>query len=324
MKGIHWSKTSLLDWEGKVVYHGHMGHTIGFIGLGRMGKNMVLHLLESGIHVVAFNRTKEKAEALKTENPRVEVASTVEELVGKIPSPRIIWLMVPNGAPIDEMLEKLIQSGIQKGDIVIDGGNTYYKDTVRRSHELAKHGVFYVDCGTSGGLEGARNGACLMLGGEEPVVAGLNWLWEKAAVKDGFSYFGPSGAGHFVKMVHNGIEYGMNQAIGEGLEVLSKGPYVLDFARIAKTWSNGSVIRGWLIELLADALKKDPKLDTFSGHVGGGETGEWTKEAAKELGVAAPVLEDALAARKQSLTKPSFAGKVVSALRAGYGGHKEP
>jgi 6-phosphogluconate dehydrogenase len=301
-----------------------MTHQIGFIGLGKMGKNMVLHLLEQGIEVVAYNRTREKTDELKQEVPQVTIAYTIQDLVSQLPAPRIVWLMVPNGQPVDDVLHQLISFGIQKGDIVIDGGNTYYKDTVRRAKELAAKGITYLDCGTSGGLTGARNGACLMVGGEPEAVKTLDWLWKAAAVKDGFGYFGPSGAGHFVKMVHNGVEYGMNQAIGEGFEILSKGPYTLDFSKVAHTWSHGSVVRSWLVELLAEAFDTDPKLDEYTGKVGGGETGKWTLEAAREFGVDAAVMNDAAKARETSMTKPTFSGKVVSALRAGYGGHKEP
>ncbi len=301
-----------------------MAHQLGFIGLGRMGANMVTHLLEGGVDVVVYNRTPEKTAQFVKEHPRVLPASTLEELLKKLPSPRVIWLMVPNGQPVDDMISQLLSAGLEKGDYVIDGGNTYYKDTVRRSGELASKGIHYIDCGTSGGLEGARNGACLMLGGANEDISQLTWLWDAAATKGGWAHFGPPGAGHFVKMVHNGVEYGMNQALGEGFEILSKGPYTLDFAKVAHNWSHGSVVRGWLVELLAKAFDSDPKLDQYSGKVGGGQTGKWTLEAAKEAGVNAEVIEESIEAREKSQTKPTFAGKVVSALRAGYGGHKEP
>lgn len=287
-----------------------MTHQIGFIGLGRMGKNMVLRLREQGIDVVAYNRTP---------TPEATV-STIDELLHKLVAPRVIFLMV-SAIAVDEVIAGLT---LTSGDTIIDGGNCYYKDTIRRAKDLETKSIHYIDCGTSGGLEGARLGACLMLGGEEDVVQDLSWLWEALAVQDGYTYFGPSGSGHFVKMVHNGVEYGMNQALGEGFEILSKGPYKLDFAKVAHNWSHGSVVRGWLVELLAKAFDGDPKLAAYSGKVGGGETGKWTVDTAKELGVDADVLKDAVAARKKSETKPTFAGKVVSALRAGYGGHKEP
>lgn len=315
-----------------------------------MGKNMVSHLLEQGVRVVAYNRTKEVTEEFRTQNierndqlkTRFKAAYSVRELVSSFQTPRVIWMMVPNGNPVDEVIAQLLAGGIEKGDYVIDGGNTYYKDTVRRSRALVSKGIHYIDCGTSGGLEGARNGACLMVGGAEDAVRRLSWLWNAASGTEeeltakspqalakgerrgSWSYFGPSGAGHFVKMVHNGVEYGMNQAIGEGFEILAKGPYQLDFAKVANNWGHGSVVRSWLVELLSKALEKDPQLDTFEGKVGGGQTGSWATEAAKEFGVDAVVLEDALSAREKSQIKPTFAGKVVSALRAGYGGHKEP
>ena len=320
-----------------------MNHQIGFIGLGKMGKNMVLRLLEQGIDVVGFNRTLEVTQQFNNRtieqfrgSPKVGTftpTQSIEEMIDKLLSPRVVFFMVPNGQPVDEVLQQLTSFGIQKGDIVIDGGNTYYKDTVRRAKALADRGIVYLDCGTSGGLDGARHGACLMIGGAEAQVQKLEWLWNALSQQGdplqdhalrGWEYFGPTGAGHFVKMVHNGVEYGMNEAIGEGFEILSKSPYRLDFAKVAHAWSHGSVVRGWLVELLAEALDKDPSLARYSGRVGGGETGKWAIEAAKEGGVSAPVIEDALKAREKSLQKPTFAGKVVSALRAGYGGHKEP
>ncbi len=313
-----------------------MTHQLGFIGLGRMGANMATHLIEQGIDIVVYNRTAEKTTQFTQEHPQAKMANGISQLVSQLASPRVIWLMVPNGQPVDDMITQLLASGLEKGDCVIDGGNTYYKDTVRRSSELASKGIHYIDCGTSGGLEGARNGACLMIGGDKEVVDSLQWLWEAGAIKDGpastlrestrggWAHFGPSGAGHFVKMVHNGVEYGMNQALGEGFEILSKGPYELDFAKVAHNWSHGSVVRGWLVELLAKAFDSDPKLDQYSGKVGGGETGKWTREAAKEFNAETDVIDASIEAREKSQQKPTFAGKVVSALRAGYGGHKEP
>ncbi len=297
---------------------------IGFVGLGRMGKNMVLRLGEQGIGVVAYNRTTDKTLALAKEASHVTAAATPKELLSHLSTARIVWMMVPNGLPIDEVIAALIEGGLSAGDYLIDGGNTYYKDSVRRHKELLAQGIHYIDCGTSGGLEGARSGACLMLGGAKEDIDALSWLWDALATKDGWGYFGPGGAGHFVKMVHNGVEYGMNQAIGEGFEILSKGPYDLDFAKVAHTWSHGSVVRSWLVELLAKAFDADPKLSGYTGKVGGGETGKWTLEAAHEFGVEAEAIEESVEAREKSMNKPTFAGKVVSALRAGYGGHPEP
>jgi 6-phosphogluconate dehydrogenase len=306
------------------LYDVTMKLELGFIGLGRMGKNMVLHLLEQGIRVIAYNRTREKTEEFAKENTAVIPAYAPEDVLRSLAPPRVIWLMVPDGKPVDEMIAALRKAGLTRGDTIIDGGNCFYKDSLRRYEELKKEGITFIDCGTSGGLEGARSGACLMVGGDAEAVRRLNWLWTAAAAKDGFAHFGPAGAGHFVKMVHNGVEYGMNQAIGEGFEILSKGPYSLNYSQIAENWTHGSVVRGWLMELLAQALAKDPQLDGFEGKVGGGQTGHWTADAAEEFGVEADVLTDALRARQRSQEKPTFAGKVVSALRAGYGGHKEP
>ncbi len=301
-----------------------MSHTVGFVGLGRMGRNMVLRLGEQGVDVVAYNRTTDKTLELAREASHVTAAATPKELVSRLSPPRIVWMMVPNGQPIDEVIAALLEGGLTSGDYLIDGGNTYYKDSVRRHKELSAKGIHYIDCGTSGGLEGARTGACLMLGGEKSDIDALSWLWEALATKGGWAHFGPAGAGHFVKMVHNGVEYGMNQALAEGFEILAKGPYELDFAKVAKTWSHGSVVRSWLVELLAAAFEKDPKLDSYTGKVGGGETGKWTLEAAKEFNVDAAVIATSAEARTKSMKNPTFAGKVVSALRAGYGGHTEP
>jgi 6-phosphogluconate dehydrogenase len=199
----------------------------------------------------------------------------------------------------------------------------FYKDSVRRAEQLHAQGIHFIDCGTSGGMEGARNGACLMLGGETEHIESLSWVWNAAATNKGWAYFGPAGAGHFVKMVHNGVEYGMNQAIGEGFEILAKSPYNFNLHAIAENWTHGSVVRGWLMELLSRAFSKDNLLKEYTGKVGGGETGAWTVTAGQELNVSTPVLQDALEARKNSQTQPTFAGKVVSALRFEYGGHKE-
>lgn len=308
----------------QVDYHKRMAHQLGFIGLGKMGKLMVSRLREQGIDVVAYNRTPIPDATFPT-------VPTMEELVATLSAPRVMWLMIPNGPPIDEVIQKLLAAGVASGDTVIDGGNTLYKDTVRRASFLKEKGINFIDCGTSGGLEGAKNGACLMLGGVEDAVMRLTWLWDALSEKRAsqgeavrsWNYMGPSGAGHFVKMVHNGIEYGMDEAIGEGVEILAKGPYHLDIAKVVATWSHGSIIRSYLVELLVQALAQDPRLDQLTGRVGGGETGAWTVETAKELGVDAAVLAAALEARNRSQSAPTMTTKVVSALRKAYGGHKE-
>lgn len=298
-----------------------------------MGKNMILRLLEHGISVVAYNRTRDVTEQFVTS----EISGVIKRqgagtftpaysygvFIKNLPKPRIVWLMVKAGDVVDSVIRDLEKAGLEKGDILIDGGNSNYKDTMRRARELAAKGTEYIDCGTSGGMEGGRNGACCMLGGDEKTVLSLSWLWNTITVKGGWTYFGASGAGHFVKMVHNGVEYGMNQALAEGFEILEKSSYNLNLKNIADNWAHGSVVRGWLVELLARALSNDPKLSNYEGRVGGGSTGKWTIEAAKELGVEAEVIEESVEAREKSRERPTFAGKVVSALRFEYGGHKE-
>ncbi len=308
-------------------------HTLGYIGLGRMGKNMVLKLLEKEVSVVAFNRTSSVTdEFAQSEVPEVTQKKntgtftsvhSLGELVAKLPTPRTIWLMVKAGEAVDGVISELEKSGLVQGDTLIDGGNSHYKDSMRRAGELASKGIHYIDCGTSGGMEGGRNGACCMIGGDKKVVQSLSWLWGAATVVDGWTHFGPSGAGHFVKMVHNGVEYGMNQSLAEGFAILEKSSFDLNLHNVAKNWSHGSVVRGWLVELLARALSHDPKLSKYEGRVGGGSTGKWTVEAAAELGVEAEIIDESVEAREKSQKNPSFAGKVVSALRFEYGGHEE-
>ncbi|MEK7592055.1 MAG: NADP-dependent phosphogluconate dehydrogenase [Patescibacteria group bacterium] len=304
--------------------------TIGFLGLGKMGKLMVIHLLQSGVSVVGWNRSGDVTDSFVKEFEPLKLsgqfvpAKSHGDIFKNLKTPRILFLMVPEGKPVDEVLESLLLSGLSTGDIIIDGGNSFYKDSLRRASHLKEKGISYIDCGTSGGLSGAQNGACLMLGGEKSVVDSLSELWDVMAVKDGWAYLGKSGAGHFVKMVHNGVEYGIDQALGEGVELLSKSPFSLYLPAVVKLWNHGSVVRGWLVELLAGELDADPTLHIYNGKVGGGTTGEWTIAEAKSLGVSTPVIEASLEARKKSKTHPTMASKTVSSLRHAYGGHKEP
>ena len=295
---------------------------IGFIGLGRMGKAIVEQLLEKGVEIVLYNRTKEKTDAFIKENHQSIIPSySYREFLEKQESPRIVFLMVDHGPAVDEVIDNLEISGLKKDDIVIDGGNSFYKDSIRRYARLKKLGVNFLDIGTSGGIEGARTGACLMVGGDLEIFEKVKPTLEKMSIPGGLTYFGIAGSGHFVKMVHNGVEYGMLQALGEGFEILSKKMNKVDLSAVAQNWKHGSVVRGWLVDLLARALDKDPTLKEFSGSVGGGSTGEWTVETAKELMADVPVITASLEARKKSKTKPSFAGKVVGALRREFGGH---
>lgn len=296
---------------------------LGIIGLGRMGANIARHLLEQGIEVVAWNRSPE---------PRLELAregavavETLEKLVERLKAPRIILLFVPAGQVVDDMLSELLKPNtyhLQPGDVVIDGGNSFFRDSLRRGEALQKAGIHFLDMGTSGGLSGARHGACLTIGGDEKIFKENEWLFKAIAQPNGYAHVGPMGAGHYVKMVHNGMEYSLLQAYGEGFQVLAEGPYKdLDFAKIADVWSHGSIIRSYLLELAAKGFHADPHLSKVDGKVGGGETGTWTVQEAKKAGTSVPMMELALKAREESQRKPDFATKVVAVLRNLFGGH---
>ncbi len=314
---------------------------VAIIGLGRMGKNIVYYLLDQGVGVVAYNRSRDDIDEVASKGA-IPAYSLTEIPHECIENPIVAILFVPSGNPVDEVLfgarggstiherdqtRSLVQKGLVDilpvGSIIIDGGNSFYKDSQRRYAQVKAKGLHFLDMGTSGGLEGARNGACLMIGGDEEVYQQVRPVLEKIAVKDGLAYFGKSGAGHFVKMVHNGIEYALVQAYGEGFEMLEKSSFNLDLAKVAKTYAHGSVIRSWIMDLLARALVKDPHLESFTGHIAGGETGMWTVNTARELGVNTPVIVDSLKARLLSQTSPGFASKVISALRREWGGHSE-
>lgn len=307
---------------------------VGFIGLGRMGANMVLHMIEEGVDVVAYNRSKEKTQELVEESAKLKVQDakgengeltdvySIKDLISQLPSPKIVWIMVPAGTPVDAVIEELINSGISERDIIIDGGNSFYKDTERRYKALTEKKIHYLGVGTSGGLDGARNGACLMIGGERQVYESLVPLFNALIGSIGMqTYFGEGGAGHFVKMVHNGIEYGMLQSIGEGFDLLHQSPYKLDLHAVSANWTKGSVVRGWLVELLEKYLEKDPNITQSDGMVGGGETGNWTLETAKEFGISMPALTASVEFRNYSQNNPSFTGKVIAAIRWMFGRH---
>lgn len=293
---------------------------LGFIGLGKMGFNMVLNLKDHKVDIVAYSRSPESVKKIK--KYRVKVAFSIEELIDKLPKQKIIWVMVPAGKPVDAVIRELLQY-LKKNDIIIDGGNSFYKDSVRRYNYLKKKKINFVDIGTSGGLSGARHGACLTIGGDKKIFKKIELICKIVSAQDGYAYVGPAGSGHFVKMVHNGIEYALLQAYGEGFELLHKGPYKnIDFEKIAKVWKNGSIISSYLIELAEIAFKKDPKLRKIEGVIGGGETGEWAVKTAKEFGVDVGTIKSALNERKKSKKHPRFAGKVVAALRNEFGGHE--
>jgi 6-phosphogluconate dehydrogenase len=291
---------------------------IGFIGLGKMGFNLVQNLLAHKHKVVAYDINPEAVEKITKEGAK-GVAS-LPKLIASLKKTRVVWLMIPAGQLVDDVLTQL-KPLLSPNDIVIDGGNSNYKDSIRRSKSLEEVGVLYLDCGTSGGTSGARNGACTMIGGQKAAFEQLEPVFKDISVENGYLYTGAAGSGHFVKMVHNGIEYGMMQAIAEGFEVFEKSGFDLDFEAIAKLFNNGSVVRGWLMELTANAFSKDPKLETIKGKMFSSGEGRWTLETALDLGVPTPVIALSLLMRYRSLQDDTFSGKVVAALRNEFGGH---
>ena len=291
---------------------------LGMIGLGRMGANMTERLARGGHRVISYDRS---AEAIQR---AVDIggigAHSLSDFVKQLTPPRIIWMMVPSGAPVDQTIEQLLPN-LSQGDILIDGGNSNYKDSMRRAEMLQGLGMHFVDVGTSGGVWGLEIGYCMMIGGEKAVVDRLEPIFKTLAPPDGYLHVGPNGAGHFVKMIHNGIEYGMLQAYGEGFELLNASRFELDLGKIAHLWNQGSVVRSWLLELAESALEKDPKLAGIKGYVEDSGEGRWTVEEAIEKSVPAPVLTLSLFARFASRQEDSFAAKVIAALRNEFGGH---
>jgi 6-phosphogluconate dehydrogenase len=320
---------------------------IGIVGLGRMGGNIARRLMEHGHGVVVFDRNRDAVEALAMAG--ATPAGTLAELAGLLEGPRAVWVMLPAGAPTEETIAAL-GGALSTGDTIIDGGNTYYKDDVRRARELKTQGIHYVDCGTSGGVWGAKRGYCMMIGGEKAVVERLDPIFDALApgvgeieltpnregrdprVEKGYLHAGPAGAGHFVKMVHNGIEYGLMQAFAEGFDILKgrSAPgladgerFDLDLADVAEVWRRGSVISSWLLDLTAMSLAESPELKEFTGDVADSGEGRWTIEAAIEEAVPAHVLSAALYARFRSRVEHTFGEKILSAMRNKFGGHVE-
>ncbi|ULT57807.1 decarboxylating 6-phosphogluconate dehydrogenase [Neobacillus drentensis] len=291
---------------------------IGLIGLGKMGYNLALNIMENNHRVVAFDVNKEAVKKL-SEDGAIGVES-ISALVNQLSSPRIIWIMVPSG-PITEQVVEELKGVLAEGDIVIDGGNSHYKDSIRRGTELGDKGIHFFDAGTSGGMAGAREGACMMIGGNKEIFSTIEPVIRDINVENGYLYAGKSGSGHFLKMIHNGIEYGMMQAIAEGFEVLEKSDFDFDYEKVARVWNNGSVIRSWLMELTENAFSKDPKLDSIKGVMHSSGEGKWTIETALELQAAMPVTALSLMMRYRSLEEDTFTGKVVAALRNEFGGH---
>jgi 6-phosphogluconate dehydrogenase len=292
---------------------------LGYIGLGKMGFNMVERLLEKGHEVVAFDRDREAVAAIASKG--AEPAASLEAMVVRLQAPRLIWIMVPYGA-VDAVLQELMPL-LAKGDAVIDGGNSPYKHTMRRAGELGDRGIEFLDAGISGGPGGARTGACIMVGGKQEVYRTYETLFRDLALENGHLYTGPSGSGHFVKMVHNGIEYGMMQALAEGFSVLKTSPFGLDMADVAKLYEHGSVIESRLVDWLREGYEQfGSELKEVSGTAAQSGEAMWTIEAARELGVPVPVIQASLDFRLASARNPSYTAKIISVLRHQFGGHE--
>jgi len=293
---------------------------IGMVGLGRMGMNMARRLLGNGHEVAAYNRTPGRVRTAVRAGARG--AGSLEELAALLPQPRVVWIMVPSGAPVDEVIGGL-KGHLAKGDIIIDGGNTHYRDDLKRAEELSARGIRYVDAGTSGGVWGLEAGYCLMVGGGKKTFDYIEPVLKTLAPPDGYLYCGPTGAGHFMKMVHNGIEYALMEAYAEGFELVKASEYgrELELAKLARLWNNGSVIRSWLLELIAGALGKDPDLASIAAYVEDSGEGRWTVKEGVDLGVSLPAITAALQRRFRSRDKDSFAEKLLAAMRKQFGGH---
>lgn len=290
---------------------------VGLIGLGKMGFNLGQNLLDHNHSVVAYDLNPTAVEEMNQLGAKA--TSNLSELVSSLETPRVLWIMVPHTV-VDSVLSEL-KPLLEEGDIVVEAGNSHYKESIRRYRELKEDGIRYMDAGTSGGMEGARNGACYMIGGDQDAWDVVEPLFRDTAVENGYLYAGEIGSGHFLKMIHNGIEYGMMAAIGEGFEVLEKSEFDFDYEKVAKVWNNGSVIRSWLMELTENAFSKDPKLEEIKGVMHSSGEAKWTLETALDLQTATPIIALSLLSRYRSLDNDTFNGKVVAALRNGFGGH---
>ncbi|QGQ44561.1 phosphogluconate dehydrogenase (NAD(+)-dependent, decarboxylating) [Metabacillus sediminilitoris] len=290
---------------------------VGLVGLGKMGLNLGQNLLDQNHEVVAFDVNPSAVDKMSTYG--ATATSNLKELVQALETPRILWIMVPH-AVVDSVISE-IKPFLSAGDIVIEAGNSHYKESIRRYNELKESGVHFMDAGTSGGMEGARHGACYMIGGDPEAWEVVEPIFRDTAVENGYLYAGKAGSGHFLKMVHNGIEYGMMAAIGEGFEVLEKSDFDFDYEKVARVWNNGSVIRSWLMELTENAFSKDARLDEIKGTMHSSGEGKWTIETALDLQAATPVIAMSLLMRYRSLEDDTFTGKIVAALRNEFGGH---
>jgi 6-phosphogluconate dehydrogenase len=290
---------------------------LGFVGLGRMGGNMVTRLVRGGHKILAYDPSPNAAKLAEANGASL---TTSLEGFAKLAAPRAVWVMVPAGEPTEKTIQAL--TGIlARGDTIIDGGNSKWKDDIRRARELGPKGIHYVDAGTSGGVWGLQNGYCLMVGGDKEPVQRLAPVFKTLGPPDGWMHVGAAGAGHYVKMIHNGIEYAMMQGYAEGFELMSESEYGLDLPAIAKLWMQGSVVRSWLLDLTADALAADPKLSALKPWVEDSGEGRWTVDDAVEKAVPAPTITASLFARFRSRRENSFADRLLAAMRNQFGGH---
>ena len=294
---------------------------IGMVGLGKMGANMVTRLLNGGQHVVAYDVSEDAISAV--EKTGAAGARSLDEMVSKLSVPRVVWVMVPSGKITDDTIHALTER-LSTGDILIDGGNSNYKDSIRHAAEVAKNGIKFLDVGTSGGIWGLKEGYSLMIGGDADAVETARPIFETLApgISEGWGHVGPHGSGHFTKMIHNGIEYGLMQAYAEGFEIMkAKKEFGLDLAKIAHIWQKGSVVRSWLLDLTVRALDQDSELSDIKGWVADSGEGRWTVAEAMDLDVPAPVITMSLQARFISRQNESFAAKILAAMRNQFGGH---
>jgi 6-phosphogluconate dehydrogenase len=291
---------------------------IGLVGLGKMGYNLALNMKNKGHEVVAFDINQKTLDSISAQG--IKAVSSLRDLAESLSSKRVVWLMIPAGELVDSTLDMLVPL-LSVGDIIIDGGNSNYKDSVRRARALEALQINYLDCGTSGGTEGALHGVCAMIGGNRFAFNHCEPLFKDIAIENGYLYCGTSGSGHFVKMIHNGIEYGMMQSIAEGFEVMHKSEFNLDLEKVARVWNHGSVVRSWLMELTENALRKDPGLESIRGVMHSSGEGKWTLDTALEKQIATPVIALSLLMRYRSKEDDTFSGKIVAALRNEFGGH---
>jgi 6-phosphogluconate dehydrogenase len=288
------------------------------IGLGKMGGNMALRLHQAGHRIVGFDPSEDSRK--RAEETGIETVSSLDALIASLKAPRAVWLMVPAGEATESTIGKVLPL-LSRGDILVDGGNSHYKDSARHGELAAKYGAEFVDAGTSGGIWGLKEGYCLMVGGSQEAFSRLEPLLRGLAPEGGLLHAGPCGAGHYVKMVHNGVEYGMLEAYGEGFEILARSPFDLHLGEIAENWRHGSVVRSWLLDLLAQALEKDPQLQHLRGYVDDSGEGRWTAHEAIDRGVAAPVITLSLQQRFLSRQEDTLSNRVIAALRNEFGGH---